>query len=147
MAGIVYGLLAALLAATFSSFNGIFIQRITATSVAFYEMLGGTLVLFFVVLFRGEFYIIEEISGKQWLLLVALGTVTTAFAFIVSVEVMKQLSPFSCAIAINLEPIYTILLALWFYGSSEYMHPMFYVGAGIILFSVWLNTKKREINS
>lgn len=143
VAGIVYGLLAALFAATFSSFNGIFIQRISATSIAFYEMLGGTLVLLVALLMRGEFQVIGEITGKQWLLLIILGTVTTAFAFIASVEVMKQLSPFSCAIAINLEPIYTILIALWLYGSSEYMQPMFYVGAGIILVSVWLNTKRK----
>jgi len=143
VAGIVYGLLAALFAATFSSFNGIFIQRISATSIAFYEMLGGTLVLLVALLMRGEFQVIGEITGKQWLLLIILGTVTTAFAFIASVEVMKQLSPFSCAIAINLEPIYTILFALWLYGSSEYMQPMFYVGAGIILVSVWLNTKRK----
>jgi drug/metabolite transporter (DMT)-like permease len=141
--GIVFGLLAALFAATFSSFNGIFIRRISATSIAFYEMLGGSLVLFITLLLRGEVKLIAEISGNQWMLLLLLGTVTTAFAFIASVEVMKQLSPFSCAIAINLEPIYTILLALWLYGSSEYMQPLFYVGAGIILLSVWLNTKTK----
>lgn len=143
VAGIVFGLLAALFAASFSSFNGIFIQRISATSIAFYEMLGGTMVLLVVLLLRGELQIIGDITSVQWMLLIILGTVTTAFAFIASVEVMKQLSPFSCAIAINLEPIYTILIALWLYGSSEYMQPMFYVGAGIILLSVWLNTKRK----
>ena len=143
VAGIVFGLLAALFAASFSSFNGIFIQRISATSIAFYEMLGGTMVLLVALLMRGELQVIGDITSMQWMLLIILGTVTTAFAFIASVEVMKQLSPFSCAIAINLEPIYTILIALWLYGSSEYMQPMFYVGAGIILLSVWMNTKRK----
>ena len=101
------------------------------------------MVLLVALLMRGELQVIGDITSMQWMLLIILGTVTTAFAFIASVEVMKQLSPFSCAIAINLEPIYTILIALWLYGSSEYMQPMFYVGAGIILVSVWLNTKRK----
>jgi len=141
--GIFFGLLSAFFAATFRSFNGIFIREISATAIAFYEMLGGVLVLFFILVWRGEVSLIADIRINDWLLLILLGTVTTAFAFIASVEVMKQLSPFSCAVAINLEPIYTILLALWLYGNSEYMQPMFYVGAVIILLSVWLNTKTK----
>ncbi|MFM7769690.1 MAG: DMT family transporter, partial [Bacteroidota bacterium] len=142
--GIIFGLLAALFAATFSSFNGIFIREISATAIAFYEMLGGVFVLFFVLVWRGEVSLIADIRINDWLLLILLGTVTTAFAFIASVEVMKQLSPFSCAVAINLEPIYTILLALWLYGNSEYMQPMFYAGAGIILIAVFAEAVNRK---
>jgi drug/metabolite transporter (DMT)-like permease len=107
-------------------------------------MLGGSLVLVAVISFQQEWNIISELSSYDWLLVILLGTVTTAFAFIASVNVMKHLSPFSCAIAINLEPVYTIVLALLFYGQSEYMRPLFYVGAVLILSSVWLESLLRK---
>jgi drug/metabolite transporter (DMT)-like permease len=115
-----------------------------ASNIAFYEMLGGSAVLIAVISIQGEWNIIAELSTYEWLLVVLLGTVTTAFAFIASVNVMKYLSPFSCAIAINLEPVYTIVLALLFYGQSEYMRPLFYVGAVLILSSVWLESLLRK---
>jgi hypothetical protein len=37
-----------------------------------------------------------------------------------------------------MEPVYSILLALWLYGQSEWMSGGFYWGAFIIFGSVWL---------
>jgi drug/metabolite transporter (DMT)-like permease len=142
--GIVFALLAALFAAIFSSFNGRFIRTIHASNIALYEMLGGSAVLVAVITIQREWNIITELSAYDWLLVILLGTVATAFAFIASVNVMKHLTPFSCAIAINLEPVYTIVLALLFYGQSEYMRPLFYVGAILILSSVWLESLLRK---
>jgi drug/metabolite transporter (DMT)-like permease len=107
-------------------------------------MLGGSAVLIAVISIQGEWNIIAELTTYDWLLVILLGTVTTAFAFIASVNVMKYLSPFSCAIAINLEPVYTIVMALLFYGQSEHMRPLFYVGAVLILSSVWLESLLRK---
>jgi drug/metabolite transporter (DMT)-like permease len=71
-----------------------------------------------------------------------LGIVATSFPFIASIAVMRQISPFVCAMAINMEPVYSILLALWLYGQSEYMSLGFYLGGAIILTStVWLSIK------
>jgi drug/metabolite transporter (DMT)-like permease len=133
-----------LFAAIFSSFNGRFIRTIHASNIALYEMLGGSAVLIAVISIQGEWNIIAELTTYDWLLVILLGTVTTAFAFIASVNVMKYLSPFSCAIAINLEPVYTIVMALLFYGQSEHMRPLFYVGAVLILSSVWLESLLRK---
>jgi len=38
-------------------------------------------------------------------------------------------------------------LALLFYGKSEYMRPLFYVGAVLILSSVWLESLLRKKSS
>lgn len=147
--GIAFALLAALLAAIFSSFNGRFIRTIDASNIALYEMLGGSAVLVAVITVQGEWNIVAKLTSYDWVLVILLGTVATAFAFIASVNVMKHLTPFSCAIAINLEPVYTIVLALLFYGQSEHMRPLFYVGAVLILSSVWLESllRKRAKNS
>lgn len=140
--GIIFSLIAALLAAVFSSFNGRFIQRLSATNIAFYEMLGGSIIMVGIITFNREWDVVQAITAFDWMLLLLLGTATTAFAFIASVHVMKHLSPFTCAMAINLEPVYTIVFALLIYGSSEFMSGLFYVGTCIILTAVWLESIK-----
>ena len=52
---------------------------------------------------------------------------------------MKTLSPYSVIMAINLEPIYSIIVALILFGESEKMTPSFYIGASIIILTVFLD--------
>jgi len=60
---------------------------------------------------------------------------------------MRVLSPFTCALAINMEPVYTILLALLLYGSDEQMSPQFYMGGLVIISTLFLDTwlKQRQL--
>jgi drug/metabolite transporter (DMT)-like permease len=51
---------------------------------------------------------------------------------------MKVLSPFTCALTINLEPVYTIVFALLLYGEDEFMSTYFYVGAGLIMLTLFV---------
>jgi drug/metabolite transporter (DMT)-like permease len=85
------------------------------------------------------------IGTRDFLLLLFLGVVCTGVAFIISIHVMKVLSPFTCALAINLEPVYTIVIALFIYQEEEYMTPQFYIGALVIISTIfiesWLKNK------
>tara|TARA_B100001063_G_C16284020_1_gene320541 strand:- start:206 stop:523 length:318 start_codon:yes stop_codon:yes gene_type:complete len=79
------------------------------------------------------------IDWTDVLYLIILGGICTSFAFVVSVEVMKFLSPFNVIMAVNLEPVYSILLALLLFGESENMNFSFYLGAVIIIGTVFLD--------
>ena len=68
-----------------------------------------------------------------------LATLATAFAFLMSIEVMKELSPFTTAVAINLEPVYAIVLAALIFGDEERMYGGFYLGAAIIVGAVFVD--------
>jgi hypothetical protein len=46
---------------------------------------------------------------------------------------MRHISPYSLIMAINLEPIYSIFLALLIFGDSELMSGSFYIGSAIII--------------
>jgi drug/metabolite transporter (DMT)-like permease len=145
--GITLALLAALLAATFSSLNSSLVVKHGATKIAFWEMFFALLGVTVFLLFQGEFDAsIFDISARDLILLSVLGILCTGVAFIVSIEVMKVLSPFTCALAINMEPVYTILAALLLYGESEYMSREFYLGAAIIISTLfaesWLKSRK-----
>lgn len=138
--GILLGLLAALFAAFFGTINSILIRSGEAYTIGFYELLAGLAVLSLVLPLSGEemrgFF---EIGSRNWLLLLVLGTVATAFATVGAVLVTRELSPFTVALTINLEPIYSIILAVLLYPEEERMSPQFYLGAAIILATLFIN--------
>lgn len=150
--GIVLAIISAILAALFSVFNGIMIKEIDAVSISLYEMGAAAVGVFIFLLFTGgistEFFVI---SNMDWLWLLLLGTIATAFAFVVSVDVMKVLSPFTVALSINMEPVYSILLALLIFGEKERMSTGFYAGAFIILAALfvdaWIKKAQRKKES
>ncbi|HEY8403488.1 MAG TPA: DMT family transporter [Flavobacteriales bacterium] len=147
--GILFALAASLLAAIFSSFNANLVKKHRATLIGFWEMafacVGVSLYLLFNEQLDAEHL---HISLTDFSLLLILGVVCTGFAFIAGIEVMKVLSPFTCALSINMEPVYTIAFALLIYGESEYMSPQFYLGALVIIFTLFLNLwlKKRFVS-
>ncbi len=148
--GYLYGVIAAFLATLFTIFNALYINKVEASKITLIEMLGGWLAMsVYIGLFTNtslnDFYI----SQQDTIYLLALGIICTAFAFVVSVEVMKSLSPYSVIMAVNLEPIYSIVLALILFGESEEMTSSFYIGGSIIILTVFLDgylkTKKKTI--
>ncbi|MFT4576271.1 MAG: drug/metabolite transporter (DMT)-like permease [Polaribacter sp.] len=138
--GIIYALISAFLAALFSVLNGLFVKKTDADVISFYQLFFGvafvTVFLFFTNSFTADFF---KLSSSDWFYLVLLSSVCTAYAFIVSVKVMKHLTPYTVMLTINLEPVYAIILALFIFGDKEKMNVEFYYGAFIVLFVVLLN--------
>jgi len=140
MQGVFLALTSAFLSAIFSIINGKFAQRIDATIVSFYELLGGVLFLSVFLLFTKQFstaFFNITLSDFMWLGILA--SVCTAYAFIASVNVMKYISPYTVMLTINLEPVYGIALAVLIFEKNEQMSFSFYIGATIILITVILN--------
>lgn len=143
--GILLALLSAFLSAVFSLINGKLAKQEDASVISFYELLTGaaaiSIYLLIVTFFgKGGFsFAFFNISAEDWMWLLILASVCTAYAFIASVAVMRHLSPYTIMLTINLEPVYGILLAFWVFGSDEAMAPGFYYGAAIILTTVILN--------
>ncbi len=134
------GLLSALLAATFSVFNAKFIQTISATKITLYEMFSASVFLTIVLLVTGDFNcarITPSISDVLWLLF--LGVICTSFAFLANIEVVKRLGAFTVSLSINLEPVYTIVLAIFILNENELLGVDFYIGSTLIVFVVLLN--------
>ena len=145
VAGILFALLSAFLAAVFQVINGKLVEKYSAHRITLLEMLGGFLSISIYLLMTGNLGLsLLDLNGLDWLWLIILGTVCTAFAFIESVAVMKEISPFTVLLSINLEPVYGILLALLIFGDDEKMDPWFYLGASIILGSLFLDVFLRR---
>lgn len=138
--GIVLALISAFLSACFAVINSKFVVNYEPKVISFYELFGG--VLFFSIFlfgtssFNSDFF---QLSTNDFLYLLVLSSVCTAYAFIASTSVMKFLSPYTVMLTINLEPIYGILLAVLIFKEKEQMSPTFYFGALLILITVVLN--------
>lgn len=138
--GIFLGLVAACLSALFSIINGKLVKETAAPIITFYEMLGGLLILTIFLAISGGFTLsFFEVSSNDWFWLIILGVFCTAFAFLGSVYILRDLSPFTVMLTINLEPVYGILLALFIFKDSEKMNGIFYFASALILLTVILN--------
>ena len=86
--------------------------------------------------------------GYDWLWLSILGIVCTSYAFAANTSVMRSLSAYHVVLTINLEPIYGIILALIVFNDSEFMSIGFYIGAFLIVLSVFFYpVLKRKLNN
>lgn len=143
--GIALALTAAFLASLFTTINGKLIQNDNPYRISLVEMMAGAVGITLYLIFAGKFDVrMIEIPPMDWLWIVLLGTVATAFAFVVSVKVMEEISPFTVSLTINLEPVYGIILAFFIFGSSEKMTWGFYVGTILILAALYMNALHRK---
>jgi drug/metabolite transporter (DMT)-like permease len=140
LVGMILSVISAALASWFTVLNGILIKETNAKLISFYELLGAFIIvsIYLLVSTGADFsHFLIPISDIKWLLI--LGTLCTAFAFIVSIEVMKKISPYTVTISVNLEPIYSIILALLIWPESETMSFGFYMGTIIVIATIFLN--------
>ncbi|MEI6765742.1 MAG: DMT family transporter [Bacteroidota bacterium] len=138
VAGIIFSLLAAFFASLFSVLNKSIALKYDTNNTAFWEMLAGFAGITIFMFASGEMEVAKlTLSLSDILFLLILGVVCTAFAFAATIRLMQKLSAYYIVLAINLEPIYGILLAWFIFGESEHMTAGFYTGAAIILLSVF----------
>ncbi len=138
--GITFGILAALTSSLFTVFNGLLVQRIPSSVISIYELGGGFLALTVYLFFKGDFTPeFFAITPYAWLWISILAVLGTAFPFIASVNLMRKISPYTVTLTVNLETIYGIIFAYFIWKKGEAMTPGFYLGAFIILSTVFGN--------
>ena len=139
--GMLVALIATVLGVFFTLINGFLIKDNSSVIITLGEMIVGVGFISLFLLFEGGFDVsFFKINNSDFLYLIILGTVCTAYAITFSIEVMKQLNPFTIMLIINMEPIYGIFLALMIFGESELMSSGFYIGLLIILGAIISNS-------
>jgi drug/metabolite transporter (DMT)-like permease len=137
--GVVIGAVSALFAAIFASLNKRFIGDSDTLSVTGIEMGAGALFVTIVAPFwlTGPLWLLPSAHDGALLLLLATGC--TLLPFALSLVALRQLSTFSTALAINMEPVYAIAFATLLLGEQHQLLPSFYLGVVIILLVVFLH--------
>ena len=148
--GYFYGFISSFLATLFTIINAKFINKIDATEITMIEMLGGVILISLYFLIINDFGISSKtISISDLSYLFILGSICTAGVFVWMIEIMRYMTPYSVIMAVNLEPIYSIIIALIIFNDSESMNTFFYLGGTLILLTVffdgYIKAKKKSL--
>ena len=138
--GYFYGIMAALLATLFTLFNAKYINKVGAAKITMIEMLSGVIIISCILFFQQDYTVFTtKISVTDLTYLILLGTLCTAMVFVWLTEIMRHITPYSLIMAINLEPVYSIIFALIIFGDNELMSSSFYFGSCVIIGIVFLD--------
>ena len=145
--GYFYGIIAALLATLFTLFNAKYINKVDAAKITMIEMLSGVLIISCILFLQQDYSVLTtKISVDDLSYLIILGTLCTAMVFVWLTEIMRHITPYSLIMAINLEPVYSIVFALIIFGDDELMSSSFYLGScviiGIVLLDGYIKNKQ-----
>ena len=139
--GYIYGVLAAFFGTMFTLFNAKYINKVSASKITMVEMLSGVIIISSIFIYNNDYTVLTtSLSFSDFNYLLILGILCTSMVFVWMTEIMKYISPYSLIMAINMEPIYSIILALIIFGESEYMSISFYIGSLIIITTVFLES-------
>jgi len=138
--GYVYGIASAFLGTLFTMFNGKYINKVDAAKITMVEMLGGVILISLYFIYIEDYSILTtSLIFDDIIYLILLGTICTAGIFVWMTEIMRHITPYALIMAINLEPIYSIIIGLIIFSETETMNLSFYIGSSIILFIVFLD--------
>ena len=140
------GVLSAALAALYNALNKRYLGHHDAMAVTWVELGAGFLALAAIVPFAapdGAAVVLPSVQDGAWLLVLAI--LCTLIPFAVSLATLRHLSAFTAQLAINLEPVYAIGIAVLFLGEARELDGLFFIGVGIVLAAVfghgWLQTR------
>ncbi|MBP6749932.1 MAG: DMT family transporter [Xanthomonadaceae bacterium] len=140
--GIVAGTVSALFVALFGSLNKRLVAHADPLSVTALEMAAGVATLTLVAPLSG--LLVPAFGGNPFALpsahdafyLVLLAMACTLVPFVLALLALRHLSAFATQLSVNLEPVYTIVLAALLLGEQRELTPRFYLGVAIILAAV-----------
>lgn len=140
--GIIIGIISAVIGSVFPIFNGQLVKKFEASTITVYELFGGFLFLtvilpLYLKYFPADYYL-PTLSDFLWLLFLAI--LCTVLAFNLLMNALKKISAFTVNLSYNLEPVYGIALAFLVYREDKYLGGAFYLGLGLIMLSVVLQS-------
>jgi drug/metabolite transporter (DMT)-like permease len=136
--GVAVGILAALLAALFAALNKRHATGDPPEAVALLQMAAGCLTL--VAGCTAAFGVADTLRWPSlpdlgWLLVLA--AACTVLTMLLWLRALPHISAFTTQLALNLEPVYAILLAALWFREHEQLTPLFYLGAALVLATVF----------
>jgi len=138
--GLIIGLVAAFLASLFTILNKKLIVGLEPMSVTFLEMLSAFLFISLLLPFYFRQIPTAELwpAPSDWKYLLVLGILCTTVGYVIGLRALKHVSAFAANLVYNLEPLYGIILAIVILKENKELSMGFYIGAFIILASIFL---------
>ena len=136
--GVAAGVLSALLASVFGSLNKRYVELGEPMAVTGLELAAGTAFLTLLALLSGGDLTQLPMPGmRDGILLLVLALACTLFPFALSLVALRNLSAFGAQLAVSLEPVYAVFLAMLLLNEQRELGLQFYAGLALILGSVF----------
>ncbi|MDR2972978.1 MAG: DMT family transporter [Bacteroidales bacterium] len=140
--GITLGTISSALAALFIIANKHISTQHSSTTILFYEMVSGFLfvsvLIPFFLYFSSEIFVYPDVSNSVYIL--CLAVFCTIGLYTLQTQALRKISAFTVNLSYNLEPLYSIILAMIIFGEEKELNFAFYTGLGLIVLSVALQT-------
>jgi drug/metabolite transporter (DMT)-like permease len=141
------GVISAALAAVFNALNKRFLGHHDARAVTWLELGAGFLLVAAITPIAapaGASFILPDVRDGALLLVLAI--LCTLIPFALALAALRHLSAFTTQLAVNLEPVYSIAIAVAFLGESRDLDARFFIGVAIVLAAVfghgWLQSRQ-----
>jgi drug/metabolite transporter (DMT)-like permease len=146
--GIAVGAFSALVAAVFSTLNKRALGSSPALAVTGLEMAAGAVLLPAIAWLLPVEPVLVRPDVRDTLLLVALAMACTLFPYALALVALRHLSAFDTTLAVNMEPVYAIVLAIALLNEQRDLEPSFYAGVVLIIAIVfshpWVSRRVRR---
>lgn len=121
----------------------------SSTTMLFYEMIGGSIILVSVIpLYALWFPDIKILPSRiDVLYLLIFSSLFTVLPFLLQLQALRSISAFTVNLSYNLEPVYTILLAIILFGEDKELNASFWIGISLIILSVILQTLTNNVKT
>jgi drug/metabolite transporter (DMT)-like permease len=132
--GIAVGAVSALMAAIFSTLNKRAIGNSPALTVTGLQMAAGAVLLPAIAwLLPADEHVLVRPDLRDGLLLLALSMACTLLPYALALVALRHLSAFETTLAVNMEPVYAIVLAIVLLNEQRDLEPSFYLGVALII--------------
>lgn len=141
LSGLWVAMVSALLSSLFAILNKKHLSKADEMSITFLELGSAWLFLSLLIpiysLISGEELVMIPPRVVDWIYLLVLALLCTTFAYVLALKALRYISAFTSNLALNLEPVYGILLAWIILKENEELSTGFYWGVVIILLAVF----------
>ncbi|WP_316833589.1 DMT family transporter [Pedobacter nutrimenti] len=138
--GILLGVVSSIFGALYTIFNERLTKVYKSETMILYQMLGGflglTLVMPLFLALSPASSLLPSLADLCWLLVLSI--LCTIVMYLLIIDALRVISSFTVSLTFNLEPLYTILLAIVIYHENKSLSIGFYAGCMLILLSLAL---------
>jgi len=152
--GILLGVVSSIFGALYTIFNERLTKVYKSETMILYQMLGGflglTLLMPLFLAISPASSLLPSLTDLGWLLVLSI--FCTVLMYLLIIDALRVISSFTVSLTFNLEPLYTILLAIVIYHENKSLSIGFYAGCMLILLSLVLQmyrtgTRRKLVNN
>jgi drug/metabolite transporter (DMT)-like permease len=139
--GLAVGVVSALLVAIFGSLNKRYVERADPVLMTWVELAAGTAFLTaLAAVWPAPGVAFAWPGGRDLVLLATLSIACTLLPFTLALQALRHTSAFTTQLAVSLEPVYAVVLAILLLGEQRQLSGSFYLGVVVIVGAVLAHT-------